>query len=359
MADIARRTVFISYSHEDRRWLKRLQVHMRPLVRDEQVELWDDTMIKAGADWRSEIKHALASARVAILLVSADFLASDFIAGDELPTLLTAAKDEGAIIIPVIISYSQFRQTSLADFQPINSPDRPVIKLSRADRENVFAETASSIRSALAAVAQASTEAVTDTASLPDQVLDLAARVERELTSAGRSFDTIVELAARLRRRAALPLDYREWSAEEQCAIGRRNAASMAIVVADLGPELNEAQARLLDAEPAIGELAADLRAQDLDPEGVGMVVNLLAAVDRQLRVCAAALDERLEELRRRPTKEWVPVSQELEALKTGLNVAEVQVSAWWSELGVPARLPRRPEVGDVLEPLDRRASST
>src|SRR5947208_1081832 len=96
--------IFISYSHQDRRWLERLRVHLRPLEREGTAELWDDTRIASGSRWKDEIRQALAAAKVAVLLVSADFLASDFIATDELPPLLASAESAGVVILPVIIS---------------------------------------------------------------------------------------------------------------------------------------------------------------------------------------------------------------------------------------------------------------
>ena len=40
--------VFVCYSHEDKKWLKRLQVHLKPMVRDGDIDLWDDTRIQPG-----------------------------------------------------------------------------------------------------------------------------------------------------------------------------------------------------------------------------------------------------------------------------------------------------------------------
>ena len=97
-----RTKVFISYSHQDAQWLKRLHVHLRPLVRNSTIDLWDDTKISPGSQWQEEIAKAVKASRMAILLISADFLASDFIASDELPPLLEAAENEGAIILPLL-----------------------------------------------------------------------------------------------------------------------------------------------------------------------------------------------------------------------------------------------------------------
>ncbi len=131
-----RRTkVFISYSHADVEWLKRLRVHLRPLEREHRIEIWDDTRIKPGSRWKEEIRQAIAAAKVAVVLVSADFLASDFIETDELPPLLSAAEKEGAHILPVILSPSRFSTTILAQFQAVNDPAKPLVGLSKAEQE--------------------------------------------------------------------------------------------------------------------------------------------------------------------------------------------------------------------------------
>src|SRR5260370_31391907 len=95
--------IFISYSHRDKRWLDRLLVHLRPMEREGVIDLWADTRIGAGDDWRHEIEAALSAADIAFLLISADFLASDFIASIELPALLLAARQRNCKVLSIIV----------------------------------------------------------------------------------------------------------------------------------------------------------------------------------------------------------------------------------------------------------------
>jgi TIR domain len=145
-----RNKVFISYNHNDAEWLRRLRVHLKPLERDHGLEIWDDTKIKPGLQWTEEIAQALATAKVAVLLISADFLASDFIATDEIPSLLRAAEKEGAVILPVILSPSRFlRHASLNQFQAVNNPSRPLIELTKSEQEAILVKVSESIEDAL------------------------------------------------------------------------------------------------------------------------------------------------------------------------------------------------------------------
>ena len=130
--------VFISYSRADEKWLERLQVHLRPLTRDGSV-IFDDTLIEPGEKWRERIDQALLDADVAVLLVSADFLGSDFIATNELAPLLTSAEKNGTKIVPLIVSPSRFtRVEALAQFESVNDPAQSLVDLSLGERERVL-----------------------------------------------------------------------------------------------------------------------------------------------------------------------------------------------------------------------------
>ena len=141
-----RTQIFVSYCHADADWLKRLQVHLKPLERAGLIDRWDDTRLQAGDVWRDEIEKALDAARVAVLLVSADFLASDFIATDELPQLLAAAEAKGLKILSLIVGPSRFkRMPELSRFQAVNDPDQPLIGLSKAEQETELLKLANRI----------------------------------------------------------------------------------------------------------------------------------------------------------------------------------------------------------------------
>ena len=142
--------IFISYSHRDQDYLERLMVHLRPLEKKGIIDPWVDTRLKIGDKWRKEIENALKQATVGILLLSADFMASDFIIDDELPPLLRAAEEKGTLILPVIVKPCRFaREKSMNEFQAANSPDEPLSLMEESEREFVYDTIAQRIEDAL------------------------------------------------------------------------------------------------------------------------------------------------------------------------------------------------------------------
>ena len=130
--------VFISYSHKDKRYMQELRTHLAHFALAGSINFWDDTMIVPGSNWREEIEKALQSAKVVVLLISADYLASDFIANTELSLILAAVKKEGVTILPVILRPCAFTDSKLAQFQTVNPPTNPLSSMTPAKREEMW-----------------------------------------------------------------------------------------------------------------------------------------------------------------------------------------------------------------------------
>ncbi len=141
--------VFISYSHEDKKWLTQLQKMLKPLLRNNPIAVWDDTKIRPGAKWKEEIEKALSNAKVAVLLVSNNFLASDFINDKEVPQLLEAAQTKGVRIIWVPISDCLWSETDIANYQAAHEPAHPLDSLDESDVNTALVAVCREIKRAL------------------------------------------------------------------------------------------------------------------------------------------------------------------------------------------------------------------
>jgi formylglycine-generating enzyme required for sulfatase activity len=143
--------VFISYSHADRDWVERLKRMMAPLLRGsgQELRLWDDSQIDAGRKWREAIEVALAQARVAVLLVSDHFLASEFVMGEEVPKLLAAAEAEGLRVLWVSLSACLVEETEIHQYQAVLPPSRPLDRMAEAEVKEALKTIGLEIRKAL------------------------------------------------------------------------------------------------------------------------------------------------------------------------------------------------------------------
>jgi hemoglobin-like flavoprotein len=125
--------IFISYAHQDKPILDEFLKHLESLQARNFLSVWSDDRIRAGADWRDEIRGALATARVALLLVSPDFLRSKFIQDEELSPLLAAKRAGETVLYWVPVSQSVAAMTELGNIQALTS--RPLDELSPHDRQ--------------------------------------------------------------------------------------------------------------------------------------------------------------------------------------------------------------------------------
>jgi hypothetical protein len=140
-----RKDIFISYSHheEEKPYFDEIKRQLATLKAYglTDVHIWDDTQIRAGDDWLVEIKKGLAKAKVGVLLVSPNFLASKFIGEKEVPALLEAVQNDNGKIMSVIVRKTLFeKHPILGKYQSVNPPSKPLNTLSEPEKDEVYAK---------------------------------------------------------------------------------------------------------------------------------------------------------------------------------------------------------------------------
>jgi hypothetical protein len=132
--------VFISYGHKDEIWKDRLVTYLKALHEQALVDLWDDRRISAGDEWYEEIQRAIAAASIAILMISPEFLVSNFIQNEEVPRCLERNAKESLRIIPIIVKPCAWKEIKwLARFMARPKDGRP---LSAGDENQIDADLA-------------------------------------------------------------------------------------------------------------------------------------------------------------------------------------------------------------------------
>jgi hypothetical protein len=95
--------IYCCYAHEDDEYLQMLKAHLNPFLRKGSILFWDDTNISPGAVWQDEVDNHLETASMVLLLVSADFMNSDYCYSKEM-TRVMQQHEEGTIrVIPIIV----------------------------------------------------------------------------------------------------------------------------------------------------------------------------------------------------------------------------------------------------------------
>ncbi|GEM_PF-4034912 len=143
--NVPKRTdIFISYSHhpDDKRYFDEIKIQLKSLkTYGLDGKVWDDTQMRAGDEWLAEITKALQATRVGVLLVSQNFLASDFITTKEIPALLDTVKTEGGKIMSVILRQTPIKlHPVLKNYQAANPPEKPLNTLTEPEKDAVYAK---------------------------------------------------------------------------------------------------------------------------------------------------------------------------------------------------------------------------
>jgi hypothetical protein len=139
--------LFCSYSHRDEHLRDELAKHLKLLERQGLVESWHDRRIGAGDVWKEEIDRNLSEADIILLLISADFLASDYCFDIEMKTALERHSAAQALVIPIILRPVDWQATPFSGLQALPRNGKPVTTFDNLDV--AFEQVATGIRAAI------------------------------------------------------------------------------------------------------------------------------------------------------------------------------------------------------------------
>jgi uncharacterized protein YjbI with pentapeptide repeats len=139
--------IFFSYAHEDEALRNELAKHLKLLERHEVIKTWHDRQITAGDEWKNEIDTHLETADIILLLISADFLASDYCYDIELKRALERHKNREARVIPIILRSVDWHNASFGKLTALPTDGRPITDWPNQDQ--AFTDVVKGIRNAI------------------------------------------------------------------------------------------------------------------------------------------------------------------------------------------------------------------
>ena len=128
------RSAFVSYSQRDERYRQRLDISLVQLRRNKLISVWHDRKILPGQEWDREIDKNLESADMVLLLVSPDFLASDYAYSREMLRALERHRSGSAMLVPIILRPCDWQESPLGSLQALPSQGRPVSRWPNRDQ---------------------------------------------------------------------------------------------------------------------------------------------------------------------------------------------------------------------------------
>ena len=183
---------FISYCHKDEAALGRLHTHLAVLRRDGRIDSWYDREILAGEDLDAEIKHKLESSGIILLLISPDFLASDYCVDEEMRRALERNRAGEARVIPIIVEPCDWASTPLRDLKALPRDGNPISEW--ANQNKAYLDVVQELRRLLAAE-DVARPAETIEPKRPNRSSDVGASRLAELLRIGASLPKPVPVA--------------------------------------------------------------------------------------------------------------------------------------------------------------------
>jgi hypothetical protein len=141
--------IFFCYAREDEALLNKLKTHLRPLQRQSLIAVWHDRDISAGTEWEKEISQHLNAAQIILLLVSPDFMNSDYCYGIEMKRALERHERDEALVIPIIVRPAYWKTAPLSQLQVLPTDGIPLTDRHWHTLDDAFLNVIEGIRRAI------------------------------------------------------------------------------------------------------------------------------------------------------------------------------------------------------------------
>jgi TIR domain len=148
--------IFFSYARKDELLRDELAKHLKPLQQEGIITAWHDREIPPGTEWQNEIDRHLESAQIILLLISADFLASDYCYSFELKRALERHESNEACVIPVILRSCDWQNTGFGKLQVLPTDGKAIKGWS--DIDEAFTDVVKGLRRSISQLTHISTE---------------------------------------------------------------------------------------------------------------------------------------------------------------------------------------------------------
>src|SRR5258708_12197432 len=139
--------VLLCYAHKDERLLNKLKIQLKPIQREGLVKVWHDRDIGAGKDWEHEIDERLNTAQIILLLVSPDFIDSEYCYSIEMNRAMERDKLGEVRAIPIILRPTDWHNTPLGKLQALPKDGKPITTW--RNRDTAFLDVAKGLRKAI------------------------------------------------------------------------------------------------------------------------------------------------------------------------------------------------------------------
>jgi hypothetical protein len=146
--------IFFAYSREDSELRERLDKHLSGLKRRNYINTWFDGQIEAGTEWEKEIDFALSKADIILLLISADFIASDYCFDVEMKKAISRHEKGDAVIIPIILHPCDWSDLPFSKIQGLPQNGKAITSENWKSPEFALSEIAKSIKETVESLRQ-------------------------------------------------------------------------------------------------------------------------------------------------------------------------------------------------------------